>query len=138
MRELSADWTKTRNLYLNWLSKNKLKNEFFKNIRYENLSVWWITSVVERDNVSDSSWYLNLHKRLNGNFFKITKYKFFYLKFLRKFLATLIFNFLITFFYKEKFFKYKKIKNYIAFTHRKLIFKNIKNILLTGNMVMLL
>jgi len=126
MSELCADWTKTRNLYLNWLSKNKLKNEFFKNIRYENLSVWWITSVVERDNINDSNWYLNLHKRLNGNFFTITKYKFLYLKFLRKFFATLIFNFLITFFYKEKFFKYEKNKKLYCFHSHKINIQKYK------------
>ena len=50
---------------MNWLSKTGLRNYFSKNIVFDNLSLWWLTNLIEKDNLNDPLWYNNLHKKLN-------------------------------------------------------------------------
>ena len=50
-------WDLTRKLFIEWLSDNKLKKEFsiffnlFNNIHFEDLSLWWLTNLYEKDNL---------------------------------------------------------------------------------------
>ena len=66
-----SSWDKTRNNYINWLSQNKLKDIFLKDLKYKGFSLWWATKLVDRDNINDDSWYYNLHYVLNKK--KITR-----------------------------------------------------------------
>ena len=66
----NKDWNYTRNCFLKWLDNNELKKEICKNVRVENLSIWWITRLVDKDIVLDNKWYINLNDKLNNK--KIT------------------------------------------------------------------
>ena len=58
-------WETTRKIYINWLTKNELRRIFSKNIKYENLSLWWLTDLISKDNVNKPEWFSNLHKTFN-------------------------------------------------------------------------
>ena len=73
-----SSWDKTRNNYINWLSQNKLKDIFLKDLKYKGFSLWWATKLVDRDNINDDSWYYNLHNVLNKK--KITRNNINYFK----------------------------------------------------------
>ena len=62
---LSKEWLNTKIIYLDWLSKTKLKKIFANNIFYNRLSLWWLTGVYEKDALKDFTWFDNLHKRFN-------------------------------------------------------------------------
>ena len=47
---------------MNWLSKTGLRNYFSKNIVFDNFYPWWLTNLIEKDNLNDPLWYNNLHK----------------------------------------------------------------------------
>ena len=66
----NKDWNLTRNYFLNWLDNNELKKEICKKVRLEDLSVWWITRLVDKDIVFDNKWYISLNDKLNNK--KIT------------------------------------------------------------------
>ena len=61
------DWINTRQSLTKWLSKSSLRKEFSKKINFEDLSLWWISELMNKDNITDNSWYLNLNNRLNLN-----------------------------------------------------------------------
>ncbi len=66
MKVISQKWNKTKKNYLEWLIKNDLKTFFSKNIYYENLSLWWLTKVYEKDALNDHTWFNELNNILNG------------------------------------------------------------------------
>ena len=103
MNNFSKKWDKTKSLYFNWLINTDLKNQFFKKIKYENFSLWWVSNLVERDNINIHNWYDNLNRKLNG--FDIVSYNnyFLYLKFIKKFFSLILFNILFKITYKKKF-----------------------------------
>ena len=44
-------WDNTRKSYVNWLSKSDLRKEFSEKIKFEELSFWWLTSLLNKDNM---------------------------------------------------------------------------------------
>jgi|TARA_B110000211_G_scaffold234863_1_gene306899 hypothetical protein len=66
MPVVSQKWKRTKDSYLKWLLSAKLKDIFSKNIYYENLSLWWLTKVYEKDALNDHQWFNNLNKIING------------------------------------------------------------------------
>ena len=58
-------WNKTKILFLNWLDKTELKDIFSKKLRFNNLSLWWISDLVTKDVVLNNEWYKELFKILN-------------------------------------------------------------------------
>ena len=98
-----SSWDKTRNNYINWLSQNKLKDIFLKDLKYKGFSLWWATKLVDRDNINDDSWYYNLHNVLNKK--KITRNNINYFKLIfklfKKFVKSLIFNLYVKIFFKK-------------------------------------
>ena len=60
------DWVYTRKSYINWLSKTKLRKEFSEKIKFDDLSLWWVTNLMNKNNRSDTNWYENLNKKLNN------------------------------------------------------------------------
>ena len=110
----NKDWNYTRNCFLKWLDNNELKKEICKNIRVENLSIWWITRLVDKDIVLDNKWYINLNDKLNNK--KITyNNNFFYLglitKLLKNFFKNIIFITFIKIFFSQNNFKIKRNLN---------------------------
>ena len=69
-------WEATRKIFINWLSKNQLKKEFSKNLCYEDLSLWWLTNLYEKDNINDTQWYEDLNKTFIKKNFLIRKKNF--------------------------------------------------------------
>ena len=69
-------WEATRKIFINWLSKNQLKKEFSKNLCYDDLSLWWLTNLYEKDNLNYPQWYEYLHKTFFKRDFLIKKKKF--------------------------------------------------------------
>tara|TARA_X000001036_G_scaffold439287_1_gene489838 strand:- start:145 stop:1758 length:1614 start_codon:yes stop_codon:yes gene_type:complete len=66
-------WVKTRNFYCNWISKTSLRHFFSENDNkiYE-LSPWWATTLVSKDNLNNKKWYQDLDFLINK---KKTDYK---------------------------------------------------------------
>lgn len=62
---LINEWNRTRDIYQNWVANTELKDFFYKNIKYDNFSLWWICNLVNKDNELDNSWYINLHNVLS-------------------------------------------------------------------------
>ena len=98
-------WDKTKNIYINWLAQTKLKKIFSKKILYQNeLSLWWLTKLVDRDYINDQDWYIKLDNILKKK--NITSENFFlfnnFLKFLRSLISKIIFYYLFKIFLKNK------------------------------------
>jgi hypothetical protein len=115
MNNFSKTWDKTKSLYFNWLINTDLKYQFFKKIKYENFSLWWVSNLVERDNINIYNWYANLNRKLNG--FDIVSYNnyFLYLNFIKKFISLIIFNLLFKINFKKNFDNTKKSKKLYCF-----------------------
>ena len=66
-------WLNTRTKYIEWLSKCDLRKIFADKIKYESLSFWWLTTLMDKDNINDQLWYEDLNRKLNNfeNFDKI-------------------------------------------------------------------
>ena len=128
MKPLSYKWNKTKNIYLNWLLKNDLKKEFSKSIRFENLSLWWLTNIYEKDALKDHKWFNNLNKKIHNEKLFIKKDDFFLFEFLKLFLKAfkvIILSIIIKIFYKDKIISNKFTKNCVYAPFSNLI--NYKN-----------
>ena len=58
-------WASTRKSYVDWLSDSELREEFSKKIIFENLSLWWLTNLMDKDNINETLWYEKLNEKLN-------------------------------------------------------------------------
>ena len=67
MSVISINWNKTKKSFLDWLIKSDLKIFFAKNLYYENLSLWWLTDIYEKDALNNHVWFNNLNEILNKN-----------------------------------------------------------------------
>ena len=88
MRHKGITWESTSNQYVHWLSSSDLRKEFSKNIKYDQLSLWWLTSLIEKDNLNDTTWYKNLFETLKKkrvNLKKNTHIIYFIYKLIKKF-----------------------------------------------------
>ena len=98
------DWVNTRKAYVNWLSKTKLRKEFSDKVKFDDLSLWWITNLMDKDNRSDTEWYINLNKKLNTKEknLKISRsYLILSIKLIKGFVSKLINIFVIKFILKN-------------------------------------
>lgn len=99
-------WDYTRKKYINWLSETDLRKEFSKKIKFENLSLWWLSDLMSKDNINESEWYINLNKILNQKKNKHHKrrYNYFYLfiNLLKKIILKLISYIFINIFFSNK------------------------------------
>ena len=100
------NWDKTRKSLINWLSNTQLKNEMSKSITFEDLSIWWLTKLNDKDNINDQKWYYELNKKINLKGF-IYKKNFFFILFFVKFIKNLITKIFFAIFISVYF---KKIK----------------------------
>ena len=48
-------WKETQKKYSNWLSKCDLKKRVCSEIKLNDLSIWWLTNLVNRDNVNNQN-----------------------------------------------------------------------------------
>ena len=122
-------WGKTRKIYINWLSDSELRLEFSKKIKYDNLSLWWLSKLVEKDNENEVEWYENLHKKFNKEKIKLkNNYYIFALltkKIFKRFIGKIIFTIFIKVFFKEKKNNLKNKKNYFyARLHNLVMYQN--------------
>ena len=78
------DWNNTRAHYNEWLSSAELKNKISHKIHYDGLSLWWISKLVDKDNINDQEWYVNLNKKINNKKYKLKKNYFFFFYFFLK------------------------------------------------------
>ena len=107
-------WEETQKKYSNWLSKCDLKKRVCSEIKLNDLSIWWLTNLVNRDNVNNQNWYKDLHNILNNK--KIEgNYNFLYVKFslvlLKNLILKLLFTLFINFFLKIKNNTSHNVKN---------------------------
>ena len=106
MKKKRYSWEQTREFYVNWLSKTKLRYVFSKKFHYENLSLWWISKLIEKDNVNETEWFINLHNVFCGKKVDIKKSNFLYfflvIRLIKKFTIKIIFTTLIKILFKEK------------------------------------
>ena len=59
------NWDFTRKSYISWLSNTLLKT-IFKHIKFDDLSLWWVTNLMNKDNRNNIIWYSRLNKKLNN------------------------------------------------------------------------
>ena len=106
MKKKKYSWEQTREFYINWLSKTKLRYIFSKKFHYENLSLWWISKLIEKDNVNETEWFIKLHNVFCGKKVDIKKSNFLYfflvIRLIKKFTTKIIFTTLIKILFKEK------------------------------------
>ena len=121
------DWINTRESYIKWLSKSELRKEFSKKIYFENLSLWWISELMSKDNIVETQWYYNLNKRLNLNekiSFHGNNYLILSINLFKKLFYKLISTFLIKiFFFKKEKIPFKRDAVYGLYTNF-IYFKN--------------
>ena len=102
---------KTQRKYSYWLSNCALKKRVCSDIKFNDLSLWWLSNLVNRDNVNNQGWYEDLNKIFNNKKIKYN-YNFLYARFLIKFIKNLVLKFIFTLFIKI-FFKNKKKNHFI-------------------------
>ena len=83
-------WDIARDSYTKWFANSKIKNFFSENIKYKNLSLWWITRNANKDNTVENEWYSRLKILLNKE--QKIKYnkKLFFILFIFKFIKNFI------------------------------------------------
>ena len=105
---MKNNFKKTKKYYLNWLEKTQLRSIFSKNMIFDNFSIWWITKLVDKDNIIDNNWYLKLNGILtnkkvepgNKNIFPNIILIF---RLIKKFIAIIIFVTLVKIFFHDKY-----------------------------------
>ena len=104
------NWENTKNKYILWLSQNKLKRVFSRKIKYDKMSLWWVTKLVDKDFINDNSWYYSLNKTINK--IEINKdnifFTIFFLNFIKKLIARVFFSMFFKLLIKDRFKLFKK------------------------------
>ena len=107
-----VSWNKTKKIYIKWLQDNKLKKLFCKKFLYSNtFSLWWLTTLVDKDNINNKTWYSNLNLKLNNQNIKLEQYNFsfFLLKISKSFFNKILCLIIFSLFLRDKI----KKKDYI-------------------------
>jgi hypothetical protein len=109
MRTISPQWKKTKDIYFNWLINTGLRKLFAKNLYYENLSLWWLTKVYEKDALNNPEWFCQLNnifnkKKETNNYFHSNLFLQF-IKIFLKLLKTITLLIFIKCFYRDKNYK---------------------------------
>jgi len=73
-------WDQTRKKYLNWLNKTKLREIFSKDVSYKELSLWWLTKLIDKDNWNSPDWYTDLHNVVTLKKKVVKRERFFFIK----------------------------------------------------------
>lgn len=116
-----TDWKKIINLYINWVSKTKLRYFFANNLLYENLSVWWISDICNKDNVIKNKWFLDLKlllidkKKIKNNL--IVLYIKFLILFFKNFCVTFIWYSILKFISFTRFCKINRKNCFHSFNY---------------------
>ena len=55
------NWDKTLESYVDWVSKTDLREYFSKEIKINNFSLWWATSICAKQNMLKNKWYHDLN-----------------------------------------------------------------------------
>ena len=103
------EWEKTKHAYTGWLANTELRLIFSNSITFKNLSIWWITKLIDKDTVLNNEWYVELNSIVNNKkkFIKKEKKLFFFVfKVIRKFISNIIFVSMIKIFYHNKIYLY--------------------------------
>jgi hypothetical protein len=127
MKDFSKTWNRTKSLYFNWLINTDLKYHFFNKIKFESFSLWWVSNLVERDNINIDNWYTDLNRKLNG--FDIAGYNnnFLFLRLLKKFISSILFNLLFKIIFKKKIKNNKKHNKLYCFHVHQINLQEHKN-----------
>ena len=79
----------TNTLFHEWVSQTKLKN-----VCFESFSLWWITRIIDKDNVNvrENRWYFDLNKVLSKKKNKIKKFywSIFFMKLIKNFFNNIL------------------------------------------------
>jgi len=106
MKHNSTRWNKTKDAYLDWLSKTELRKIFNKKLKINNFSVWWATKLVDKNIMTNNFWYYQLNSVLNNEKPIINKNYFLYisltLKLFKKLFISIIYTILINILYGKK------------------------------------
>ena len=84
----------TNKLFHEWVSTTNLKNFFSDNICFENFSLWWITRIIDKDNVNvkENRWYYDLNSVLAKKKNKIQEFSWsiFFIKLIKNFFKNIL------------------------------------------------
>ncbi len=123
------NWEKTGKYYVEWVAKTPLRDYFFKNVNFENFSVWWITNICGKDNVVNNNWYYQLRDILFENehivFNKFKFYLIFFIKLIKNFITSLFWCFVIKLIF---FTRFNKISRRYCFNSYHFNFVKKKNL----------
>ena len=99
-------WDQTRKKYLNWLNKTKLREIFSKDVSYKELSLWWLTKLIDKDNWNSPDWYTDLHNVVTLKKKVVKRERFFFIKlcllFFRNLIGRIFFNLIFKILFKNK------------------------------------
>jgi len=105
------NWNKTLESYVNWVAQSDLRNYFSKELKINDLSLWWATSICSKQNMYDNKWYYDLKKTLTERkkiqYNKLNFYILFFIKLIKNFIIHTVWFLSIKFL---SFSRYKKIK----------------------------
>ena len=104
------DWDITKENFIGWVSNNSLKKFIQENCTIDNLSLWWATKLVSKDNVNFPDWFVDLKKVFCEKNYQVSQKSFFWLRFFFKFLYNLLKQILWTIFIK--IFSFSRFRNY--------------------------
>ena len=103
-------WDKTLESYVDWVSKTDLREYFSREIKVNNFSLWWTTSICSKQNMLKNKWYHDLKDCLTQNkkikYNKLKFYFIFFARFTKNFVTHFIWFLIIKFL---SFSRYKKV-----------------------------
>ena len=83
----------TNNLFHEWVNTTNLKKFFAEKVCFENFSLWWITRIIDKDNVNikENRWYFDLNRVLSKKNNKIQEFNWsiFFIKLIKNFLKNI-------------------------------------------------
>jgi len=105
---MKNNFKRTKKYYLEWLEKTELRSIFSNNMTFDNFSIWWITKLIDKDNILDNNWYLKLNGILNNQKVEQGNKNIFpniilIFKLIKKFFAIIIFATLVKIFFHDKY-----------------------------------
>ena len=120
----TKNWNFTRRSFLYWLDNCSLKKRICEKVKIDQLSVWWISKLVDKDIVLQNHMNLNLKDKLNNKNYKTNKFIYlqFLIKLIKNFFKNIIFITIIKLLYKKSINKSKNKKNCYFSMYNDLVF----------------
>ena len=122
-------WDKTRDLYTSWVANSELRKYFSEKITYDELSLWWITKLCNKDNTFYNKWYFQLKSYLfenkHVNYNQVLFIPIFFLKLFKNFSRDILLLIFIKIFSHTRFKKINRPNCFYSIEHDLVMPNNI-------------